>query len=200
MPKQKSTVSIPFKRERLSKASAQRIRAGHNPGFYSLQTGKQSASGIVVFFVSLIVTLFRFPSNGKPHRKPENTTRAKNRFYYVSIPFKRERTAKTLLSGVSAVSAEGLVSIPFKRETGSQVLDTPIGEDTKYSFQSLQTGTHSASEKRITAEIIPILFPFPSNGNAERKRLDVFIITSEYAGFHSLQTGKRMPSDFGHTV
>ena len=62
-------VSIPFKRESISKVAILRtIDAYENPSFNSLQTGKHIQSGLASIIVE-IVKSFQFPSNGKAYPK-----------------------------------------------------------------------------------------------------------------------------------
>ena len=64
------------------------------------------------------------------------------------------------------------VSIPFKRERGAK--DTPGGNYVRAHacFHSLQTGTRIQSGCRcFFQESHLVMFPFPSNGNADTKRI-----------------------------
>ena len=87
-------VSIPFKRERGSKATLDSTNPSPEVSFNSLQTGK-----------------------GIQRKKKSNFARNHTT---VSIPFKRERGSKGNSELQSGVGLEK-VSIPFKRERGSKV-------------------------------------------------------------------------------
>ena len=87
-------VSIPFKRESISKVELQLHGPLQDQSFNSLQTGKhiqrQQERN-----VNKTIMKFQFPSNGKPYPKAiaHNAWDALSQ-WKVSIPFKRERIYK----------------------------------------------------------------------------------------------------------
>ena len=89
----------------------------------------------------------------------------------VSIPFKRESVSQvpTISTYRTLVTKE--VSIPFKREGGSQVC--------AFSILVLSPS---------------VMFPFPSNGKADRKGYGVGRWRDAINRFNSLQTGRRIAS------
>ena len=135
-------VSIPFKRETISKGKFRRWdQSQPSP--------------------------FQFPSNGKPYPKTlcdlsQKTGRCFNslqtgnhiqsRTYLngipgsdlVSIPFKRETISK-VSRRISLMVVQGCVSIPFKRETISKALILVPKKGKSLCFNSLQTGNHIQS-------------------------------------------------------
>ena len=139
------SVSIPFKRESLSKVTRVPKRADRvAEGFHSLQTGKPIQS-FLHFFVWKCSELGRHVSipfkreslskaRGKPMQfsicsvsipfKRESLSKdicllCNGYFLYVSIPFKRESLSKGKEREVGRVSGI-IVSIPFKRESLSK--------------------------------------------------------------------------------
>ena len=211
-------VSIPFKRESISKERLVRKQPG--PGYW-----------------------FQFPSNGKAYPKSilaggmTNLTR-------VSIPFKRESISKGLVSGKYTITYNEFqfpsngkaypkdnneygahianVSIPFKRESISKEYSS---EDCCFytkCFNSLQTGKHIQSREAAGGGTRKRRkFQFPSNGKAypkDRVAMSsnaVFTcvsipfkresiskagllpasVSKALLGFNSLQTGKHIQRD-----
>ena len=167
-------VSIPFKRESLSKATTKiHARRQASTSFNSLQTGKPIQRPDNAGNVASEGNAFQFPSNGKAYPKQCDFCVRESHHGNVSIPFKRE-----------SLSKDGSVSMP-RRHTPTFMFQFPsngkaypktmkmiITIDCLYpSFNSLQTG------KPIQSEILDVLsqdritdgFQFPSNGKAYPK-------------------------------
>ena len=116
---------------------------------------------------------FQFPSNGKAQRKTDELAIRVHQRSFVSIPFKRESTAKVY--GQDLELSEILVSIPFKRESTAKDdrKPSPIMNIASSSFNSLQTGKHSERyQKDSHAFCHPLQFCFNSlqtGKHSERK-------------------------------
>ena len=132
-------VSIPFKRESLSKDADNAMVLVQNNGFNSLQTGKpiQSTSADLS---KVPYMQFQFPSNGKAYPKSQLSGLLAKK--WVSIPFKRESLSKELaikackyinpfqfpsngkaypkIIDLTITLTMAFVSIPFKRESLSK--------------------------------------------------------------------------------
>ena len=136
-------VSIPFKRESISKDGASnKDLYTYLFGFNSLQTGKHIQRKKSVGTAKNGKS-FNSLQTGK-HIQRGNRRIRKRHTTTVSIPFKRESISKETFSG--SPLANRLVSIPFKRESGSKVLDILL----------------------LTMRCMK-LFQFPSNGKADPK-------------------------------
>ena len=139
---QRCRVSIPFKRESISKVRKRirRIERGSLEGFNSLQTGK--------YIQSLQLM-------------------APSEQMLVSIPFKRESISKVVPSESFPIWFG--VSIPFKRESISK--DTPRASLRKpLSRVSIPFKRESISKGRqIYGAVKPCVFQFPSNGKVYPK-------------------------------
>ena len=108
-------VSIPFKRESLSKVALREER------------------------LWLGMHRFQFPSNGKAYPKDTKSRAECLLTPCVSIPFKRESLSKGMYLEIFAVG-NLCVSIPFKRESLSKVREVSTFWIEKKSFNSLPTG------------------------------------------------------------
>ena len=143
-------VSIPFKRESLSKGRRLCSRVSCSRScFNSLQTGKPIQRN-TVFLPKTNRIRFQFPSNGKAYPK---TGDDKGHQMIVHLRFNSLQTGKPIQSKKQRKNAwhARTVSIPFKRESLSKVL---------WAVQR----TNSLSE----------MFQFPSNGKAYPKSVCVF--------------------------
>ena len=96
-------VSIPFKRESLSKDTLSK---------HSMERPSRQ---------------FQFPSNGKAYPKADSLTWLQSESLQVSIPFKRESLSKAPDRIQARHGYTDLVSIPFKRESLSKV-KKPAGQ------------------------------------------------------------------------
>ena len=185
-------VSIPFKRESLSKGDP-------------LKTGARQNG------------MFPFPSNGKVYPKKSflnNTemnsvsipfkreslskdygTSAKSAYYRkVSIPFKRESLSKDS-EGEFGPHQAITVSIPFKRESLSKERDRNYRHAKDGRFHSLQTGKSIQSEMRINAQGTKPCFHSLQTGKSIQSRLMMILGEQPLSlSFHSLQTGKSIQS------
>ena len=131
-------VSIPFKRESVSKVKVHHLHFAPN-GFQFPSNGKAypkafeyftGGYGIDIVFNSL-QTGKRIQSGGNDHTGDGPST--------VSIPFKRESVSKD--DNRKSFGTTTSVSIPFKRESVSKVLRVPtLRVRQAKSFNSLQTG------------------------------------------------------------
>ena len=184
-------VSIPFKRESVSKAFfvVAPVDVDAQICFNSLQTGKriQSHNPKSRCQTTHLVSIpFKRESVSKV--QPLTTTFPKSP---VSIPFKRESVSKVRVSVIVKETKE--VSIPFKRESVSKDCRLMLLATVVPSFNSLQTGKRIQSTqemrmrfgrksfnslqtgKRIQSLMIGFLslfavtFQFPSNGKAYPK-------------------------------
>ncbi len=139
----KKGVSIPFKRESLSKGRTTGSRSAESICFHSLQTGTRRQSSSPHAPQS---THYSFHSlQTRKGRQREFTTDEYNRLKSkVSIPFKRERgdKEKPRLERYQP----NRVSIPFKRERGDK-----------------------GSGYALTSAPLTKKFPFPSNGKGDSK-------------------------------
>ena len=155
------SVSIPFKRERVSQFEAKR-NPHNNPDEVSIPFKRERVSQ-------------------SKAEKPKFARRS------VSIPFKRERVSQCCGLIVSAVSSSS-VSIPFKRERVSQLrqeiskdtrflmfqfpsngkgylnLNRCLRYGTRFRFNSLQTGKGISIYYNNQRGASPPQFQFPSNG------------------------------------
>ena len=142
-------VSIPFKRESLSKGRIRElVKSTEGKGFNSLQTGKPiQRIGTKSNATSTTIVLFQFPSNGKAYPKPlgKSPWKIGKTFQFPSNgkAYPKSRYSRT------AVQRRVRVSIPFKRE-------------------SLSKANHHESPNRASWEKE---FQFPSNGKAYPKVL-----------------------------
>ena len=220
MREQKAVVSIPFKRESLSKAGSYKRRNHEkikikfqfpsNGKAYpkeqkkealewirvrvSIPFKRESLSKAATFTLLQITTEFQFPSNGKAYPKGDGFDRSSNYFSFNSlqtgkpiqrgnddgndsgkeVSFNSLQTGKPIQSITFAVVAiTDEVSIPFKRESLSK--DKGVDWDALTDLRQFQ---------------------FPSNGKAYPKLLthlyNLYLIFS----FNSLQTGKPIQSNF----
>ena len=185
-----ATVSIPFKRESLSKD----VRSDHNQrsgkrfqfpsngkvypktrsgtqltmkhkGFNSLQTGKPIQSERASEVEKILIRMFQFPSNGKAYPKVlEGEKRCEK--IWVSIPFKRESLSKV-----------------DRYDAYIKLLE----------FQFPSNGkAYPKTQPLISLRNCSIKFQFPSNGKAYPKthKNAGCIYFKNLPGFNSLQTGK----------
>ena len=176
-----SRVSIPFKRESTAKVGIKfPIGKWTHIGFNSLQTGKHSESFLLTVKSSTmrfpIVSIpfkrestakgeyrselsrhnpqeFQFPSNGKAQRKASGCARPGCMAKSVSIPFKRESTAKEMVQP--------------SNPTDYRVFQFPSNGKAQRKLKSAKPCTASTA-----------LFQFPSNGKAQRKFTTVSIATA----------------------
>ena len=138
-------VSIPFKREGVSKVAQMLMKRMGLPAFQFPSNGKaypkvvRHATPSILVHVSIpfkregvskvklsntttgnvfLICMFQFPSNGKAY--PKRKQEIQNRKWYVSIPFKREGVSKDNTESRDTGRGQG-VSIPFKREGVSKV-------------------------------------------------------------------------------
>ena len=124
-PESNRQVSIPFKRESLSKVE------------YPIYLSEPRIS-------------FQFPSNGKAYPKSK-AARVDAPARYVSIPFKRESLSKVYLFRQPNCT-HLYVSIPFKRESLSKEQHTPVQPVHAIEFQFPSNG--NAYPKIIVKPII----------------------------------------------
>ena len=179
-------VSIPFKRESLSKDYADERfnmqrhpwqRMPNNPGQYeviivSIPFKRESLSkamqriwhGCMIWKIS-----FNSLQTGKPIQRPSAGGGKSKAEIRVSIPFKRESLSKVNGDNPRILAGAHDVSIPFKRESLSKEINPKMVSVWEFSFNSLQTGK-------------PI-----QRDTAENEDVLVF-------GFNSLQTGKPIQS------
>ena len=170
-------VSIPFKRESLSKVSQYpqlsalnwfQFPSNGKPypkkelsmskhrygriGFNSLQTGNPIQSKVTQHGNDYKVS-FNSLQTGNPIQRDSQSAEF-GVGVTVSIPFKRETLSKVHWTEAEMRAQNCIVSIPFKRETLSKVnvLNAPGG--VKISFNSLQTGNPIQSHNlhRITVQ------------------------------------------------
>ena len=211
-------VSIPFKREIISKESYWH----HDPvetyeGFNSLQTGNHIQRHIDVVNQAT-ADRFQFPSNGKSYPKSnieEWASIEDGKFQFPSngksypkegsdprwhvLPRPRFNSLQTgnhiqryrhQQKGRHTTS----VSIPFKREIISKVSIRSKGVEMKESFNSLQTGNHIQRELSQICRRPTQKFQFPSNGKSYPKEFHNHIrLTSVYREFQFPSNGKSYP-------
>ena len=185
-----SFVSIPFKRESISKDYGTLSDNFLLPCFNSLQTGKyiqsyrdevildifnvsipfkresiSKAEGSIAF--SSLKPRFQFPSNGKVYPKLiVNYT--KNMLLKVSIPFKRESISKGDAS-LWLTGGEWYVSIPFKRESISKAKKGKEMTEQSVKFQFPSNGKVYPKFHQLAFGTFALLFQFPSNGKVYPK-------------------------------
>ena len=137
-------------------------------GFRSVQTGRggqrQGHS-----YREIDTAGFQFPSNGKAQRKSLQLGDV-YKGQSVSIPFKRESTAKGQVSPVFK-SHQSRVSIPFKRESTAKV---EVAQDIIAGVYDVFQFPSNGKAQRKFKIVIPLMsdrtmFQFPSNGKAQRK-------------------------------
>ena len=186
------SVSIPFKRESVSKVATKFARPPKKPSsFNSLQTGKRIQRASVGGAVAAAEECFNSLQTGKRIQRFSpldwigvedmcfNSLQTGKRIqraslpvamilgHFVSIPFKRESVSKVMTTLISVLTKQ--VSIPFKRESVSKASSGSGSKGSSSGFNSLQTG------KRIQR--------CTTSGNS-----------GGIASFNSLQTGKRIQS------
>ena len=132
-------VSIPFKRETISKGNLGLVRVKFIDVFQFPSNGKPYPKMRQVIQWQLLPR-FQFPSNGKPYPKEVIVTTPPEICSIVSIPFKRETISKG--GRQLKPSWQRRVSIPFKRETISKADALPSERLKEARFNSLQTGNH----------------------------------------------------------
>ena len=160
-------VSIPFKRESISKVKEEFILVGKRiKGFHSLQTGKHIQRGDGYESIDP-AHMFPFPSNGKAY--PKSKFRDWQFGNRVSIPFKRESISKVMIS-ISIHEAEHIM----------------------FPFPSNGKAYPKEMEEFCCLSRIDT-FPFPSNGKAYPK-VSTILHYTHTRSFHSLQTGKHIQS------
>ena len=220
----KTIVSIPFKRESTAKVCVLSARTIISyQCFNSLQTGKHSESQQKIM-KGIGNPMFQFPSNGKAQRKQSDLNGGRpNPNILVSIPFKRESTAKDKLINPCTGRHVYVVSIPFKRESTAKVNNGSSNGQSQSLFQFPSNGKAQRKHRgipytptwvvefqfpsngkaqrkpfRYTYLSIPIplfMFQFPSNGKAQRKLNGNFRMwMRNQIRFNSLQTGKHSES------
>ena len=109
-------VSIPFKREGVSKASLVSPTPFRNNVSIPFKREGVSKVTSVLFPMRGSRKVFQFPSNGKVYPKCFRFLRKRINLPYVSIPFKREGVSKASFHLISPIPHLIGVSIPFKRE------------------------------------------------------------------------------------
>ena len=109
---EKRWVSIPFKRESVSKEENRTTTSSamYVERFNSLQTGKCIQSRGFVKFIGA-VKAFQFPSNGKVSPKSAMVADVWDSIQYVSIPFKRESVSKGIDLGQKLASKNSFNSL-----------------------------------------------------------------------------------------
>ena len=169
-------VSIPFKRESVSKA-------------VEISTSKAKKK-----------PPFQFPSNGKVYPKRPTAERCWSQCD-VSIPFKRESVSKVnlLLKPLHLV-----VSIPFKRESVSKVAQRQRHPSSKKCFNSLQTGKCIQRGSIRSFHLyghFPVSFNSLQTGKCiQRRRRGHRRERRHTKCFNSLQTGKCIQSPRHHRL
>ena len=136
-------VSIPFKRESISKVSSH------------LHSRWQF--------------LFQFPSNGKVYPKGEVIMLNPLKSIAVSIPFKRESISKVESITAGNDDDEFIVSIPFKRESISKAKVAISNRPSALMFQFPSNGKVYPKEEQLFLSAVISLFQFPSNGKVYPK-------------------------------
>ena len=187
-------VSIPFKRESLSKVLKEaRTEA---VAFVSIPFKRESLSKVAENFATL------------------------SNLYGVSIPFKRESLSKVTKDGGTYYRPYDWVSIPFKRESLSKAPEEMGYPNDQIKFQFPSNGKAYPKKIKTLEAKEQIRFQFPSNGKAYPKKAWALLRMSELwfqfpsngkaypkctrghrwehlQGFNSLQTGKpiqRLPA------
>ena len=212
------SVSIPFKRESVSKAGSV-LEAYTIIGFNSLQTGKRIQSRKRAWGIHN--HRFQFPSNGKAYPKftpPVWYASGLNRFNSLQTgkPIQRQQrshpdsrdagksfnslqTGKPIQSRWLVIGFLGnvvsFVSIPFKRESVSKACPSWRHWCLRTKFQFPSNGKADPKWiKAISMTQFQSMFQFPSNGKAYPK-LTCFVNSPDNNySFNSLQTGKRIQS------
>ena len=186
-------VSIPFKRESISKEVGKTVRlTATGTGFNSLQTGKHIQSQIKV--------------RGSGHNSQ------------VSIPFKREKHIQSVVDWIVFSPGTLLFQFPSNGkaypkvstlersckengcfnslQTGKHIqsyFQTEAERSCIQSFNSLQTGKHIQSKEGEAIIICVEMFQFPSNGKAYPKETEEFAIPSNEIWFQFPSNGKAYP-------
>ena len=216
-------VSIPFKRESVSKVNTIFFVGTSSTSFNSLQTGKCIQRYIRRWGVPRRpLLLFQFPSNGKVY--PKHTRTERSSFPgNVSIPFKRESVSKAPFSPPLTNPSRLLfqfpsngkvypkplrqehtketkvrsVSIPFKRESVSKGWSTSDDvPGSRKGFNSLQTGKciQSFGSNINRSTISAVSIPFKRESVS--KGFGATRVIFDSYRFNSLQTGKCIQSMF----
>ena len=164
-----ATVSIPFKRESVSKATPlSSAEFSEVVVFQFPSNGKAYPKNPLNLELEAATTLpmFQFPSNGKAYPKSAAHAMAIYSYMQVSIPFKRESVSK------------------------DHTRSTRNAWQTQFPFPS--NGKAYPKENLLKIDAKGDRFPFPSNGKAYPKIQKKFLDPRFQKGFHSLQTGKRI--------
>ena len=161
------TVSIPFKRESVSKVRM-----------------------LLLWWNRL---KFQFPSNGKAYPKIEITV-VNPDGTVVSIPFKRESVSKVLSCWRAGAHGQCFNSLQTGKRIQSGHLLEPVPlKKLKFQFPSNGKAYPKSILKVLSDE--ELVFQFPSNGKAYPKYHKVFqFMRKPRKCFNSLQTGKRIQS------
>ena len=131
-------VSIPFKREGVSKAAViDDLLLSTSDGFNSLQTGRCIQSDGEQYTVQYNGKKFQFPSNGKVYPKGACLGSSPGQ---KGQRFNSLQTGRCIQSQTQRPKIRIIVSIPFKREGVSKVWWLPKPQQHLVSFNSLQTG------------------------------------------------------------
>ena len=184
-------VSIPFKRESISKGWARRPRA-HSISWVSIPFKRESISKGTYYYYFGNVGRVSIPFKRESISKGNPVAR-KYQFYLrsVSIPFKRESISK---AGPAIHAANDIlqVSIPFKRESISKVAMERYREARMFRFNSLQTGKHIQSNENISSgRRFRVSIPFKRESISKGQSSNACRIMKIFR-FNSLQTGKHI--------
>ena len=137
------TVSIPFKRESVSKVASD-LSVISALMFQFPSNGKAYPKKGAITTLAVALVLFQFPSNGKAYPKRSSS-----------------------FSLIWQLNTQ--VSIPFKRESVSKAFMIMLGSAILAGFNSLQTGKRIQSDKWAHTGEFRCGFQFPSNGKAYPK-------------------------------
>ena len=190
-------VSIPFKRESLSKVHHDGyVGKGNIEGFNSLQTGKPIQRRALKEPVKKeIKNWVSIPFKRESLSKGVPSTFIRTS-YWVSIPFKRESLSKAQLLTYEEKQQFERVSIPFKRESLSKDWAVRYLHLIMWvGFNSLQTGKpiQRLSSSSTSGDLMFFVsIPFKRESLS---KVNVYLIKSDASeSFNSLQTGKPIQS------
>ena len=189
-------VSIPFKREGISKDYADRGTLDLDIAFQFPSNGKAYPKLPVEGFGLDVSAVFQFPSNGKAYPKKSRYTMCAKRWTRSFNSLQTGRHIQSFTGSATRRTRGDLVSIPFKREgisKGSLMARSLVSPPSR--FNSLQTGRHIQRNNGTDGHHQRGTFQFPSNGKAYPKR-NLSPSSNSSLCFNSLQTGRHIQSNF----
>ena len=170
--KDKSVVSIPFKREKLSKAIFMGIFT--KSGQVSIPFKREKLSKASEYRIVTATEMFQFPSNGKNYPKWNSMIlNHLHKLYHVSIPFKREKLSKSRCFRKSECREIGSFNSLQTGKNYPRSLDDLFDPNKRFRFNSLQTGKTIQRQTGPTQRDYPnykVSIPFKREKTIQRQQ------------------------------